>query len=70
MYPNPALTRPNILSNYSHFSTDLYDLQEKQVMSFAIEKKFSTSHLQSGIYFLIIKTNNGLIESQKLVVRK
>jgi len=39
-------------------------------MSFGKEKSFYTSHLQSGIYYLIIKTNNGLIESQKLVVSK
>ena len=60
----------NILSDYSPISTNLYDSQGKQVMSFGKEKSFYIPHSQSGIYYLIIKTNNGLIESQKLVVRK
>ena len=45
----------NILSDYSPISTNLYDSQGKQVMSFGKEKSFYISHLQSGIYYLIIK---------------
>ena len=60
----------HILAGYSPISTNLSDSQGKQVMSFGKEKSFYTSHLQSGIYYLIKKTNNGLIESQKLVVSK
>ena len=57
----------NILSDYSPISTNLYDSQGKHVMSFGKEKSFYIPHLQSGIYYLIIETNNGLIESQKLI---
>ena len=50
IYPNPALTSVIILSDYSPISTNLYDSQGKQVMSFGKEKSFYISHLQSGIY--------------------
>lgn len=69
IYPNPATSKVNIVSIGS-IDLELFDVQGKKVIERNIENEgtFSISHLNSGIYFLRLKSENK-VDIRKLVVQ-
>lgn len=81
LYPNPAeafVTVEFELPKADHLDIQLFDLQGKLINKFydfdpyrqgLMRFSFDTSVLTSGVYFLKIQTEEGLITSKKLVVK-
>jgi endonuclease I len=69
IYPNPATSVVNIVS-IGNIDLELFDAQGKKVIESNIENEgtFSISHLNSGIYFLRLKSENK-VDIRKLIVQ-
>ena len=67
IYPNPANTTINITYNLQVATCSLYDVLGNEVIS-TKEKNIDISNLQNGVYFLSVKTAEGVL-SKKVIVQ-
>ncbi|MGV3609777.1 MAG: T9SS type A sorting domain-containing protein, partial [Fluviicola sp.] len=70
MYPNPAADKIQF-SGASIREVAIYDMAGKQVLEVSniLNNEVSLNNLQSGIYQVILKSENS-ISNQKLVIKK
>ncbi len=67
VYPNPVLSELNIVTDLSAFEYTLYDVLGKARISGKDAVKVPVQFLESGIYFLTIKTENHLSRTYKIL---
>lgn len=67
VYPNPAENIINLSTDLDVISVSLVDLYGR-IVATTSEKTFSTQNLNSGMYFMLIETNQGTV--QKQVIKK
>jgi len=68
VYPNPANNRIQVISGSSKIILiSIYDMLGKEMIN-ATEKEIDVSNLQEGIYFMQIKTSEG-IATKKIIIQ-
>ena len=72
IYPNPAKNEIFIESPFnltSHKTIIIYDISGKVVKQLPFEKKINIESLNTGVYIVVIKNNDGVLARQKLIVK-
>lgn len=73
VFPNPATTQLNILSDDDMMMVHLYDLSGRTIISEHTHTPnntvINTSKLNDGIYILSIQLQSGAVENRKVVIR-
>lgn len=76
VYPNPIIDNINISMNEygKYWSVELLNTEGKMLINKSVVKESQTnivtSELNSGIYFLVIKDNNGNILNQERIIKE
>lgn len=68
VYPNPASESFKIGVHAEVLSVEIFNIMGAKVLSVEGKREINVSELQSGIYFLKIETDKGIL-NQKLIVR-
>lgn len=68
-YPNPVKSGDNVQLSSDVKQIEVFDLKGNFIKSMNTTSSVTTEGLSKGTYFLRIHTNNGLIQTQKLVVK-
>jgi len=68
VFPNPvnAGQKVKLSADVKQFS--VYDIAGKLIMN-GNNTEFSTENLNRGMYFIVVDTNNGIVQTQKLIVK-
>ncbi|MEG2219104.1 MAG: T9SS type A sorting domain-containing protein [Muribaculaceae bacterium] len=68
IYPNPASEFVNVSADQEILNISIYDVQGHLMIDQDNAHNINISSLQGGLYFIRIKTQNGDVVSQKLIV--
>ena len=66
VYPNPSKDFVNIETTENRLSVNIYNTQGKIVLS-STEKRIDISNLPSSIYFIEVKTSQGIYKEKLLI---
>lgn len=67
LFPNPALDKITIITNNQNFQLNLYNQLGQLLISKESESILNISHLNSGIYFVQIRSANNQLHSFKII---
>ena len=70
IYPNPVSNTLHIESEIQNGQVSIYDLTGRKVLQGEYQPNISVSHLNNGLYFIQIVTDEGQVINQKFIISK
>ena len=70
IYPNPVSNTLHIESEIQSGQVSIYDLTGRKVLQGEYQPNISVSHLNNGLYFIQIVTDEGQVFNQKFIISK
>ena len=70
LYPNPVGNILNIESSINSGQVNIYDLMGKRVLQSEWLTEIPVGHLNDGLYFLNVITEEGQVINQKFIIHK
>jgi hypothetical protein len=70
IYPNPTDEQLTIETDYLRYTIEIFDIHNEKILMTKNTKTISTKTLSNGIYFILLKSENGDLKTNKFIVRR